>query len=46
MTHLYKDYVWFYSCVNTIAQDLLGFPLLFFTSSRKDKKMVDAGFQD
>jgi HK97 family phage portal protein len=43
LTHPYKDHVWVYSCVNAIAQNLMGIPLLFFTGSRKDKKLVEAG---
>jgi len=42
LTHPYKDHVWVYSCVNAIAQNLMGIPLLFFTGSRKDKKLVEA----
>jgi len=37
LTHHYKDHVWVYSCVNAIAPNLMGIPLLFFTASRKDK---------
>ncbi len=36
LTHPYKDHVWVYSCVNAIAQNLTGIPLLFFTGSRKE----------
>jgi hypothetical protein len=43
LTYPYKDHVWVYSCVNTIAQNPMGIPLLFFTGSRKDKKLVEAG---
>jgi HK97 family phage portal protein len=43
LTHPYKDHVWVYSCVNAIAQNLMGIPLLFFTGSRKDKKLVETG---
>jgi hypothetical protein len=42
LTHPCKDHVWVYSCVNDIAQNLMGIPLLFFTGSRKDKKLVES----
>jgi len=43
LTHPYKDHVWVNACVNAIAQNLMGIRLLFFTGSRKDKKLVEAG---
>lgn len=28
LTHPYKDHLWVYACVNVIAQNLMGIPLL------------------
>lgn len=43
VTHPYKQHVWVHACVNAIAQNISGIPLLFFTGSRKNKKLVDSG---
>jgi hypothetical protein len=43
VTHPYKQHVWVHACVNAIAQNISGVPLLFFTGSRKNKKLVDSG---
>ncbi len=43
VTHPYKQHVWVHACVNAIAQNISGVPLLFFTGSRKNKKLVESG---
>jgi HK97 family phage portal protein len=43
VTHPYNQHVWVHACVNAIAQNISGVPLLFFTGSRKNKKLVDSG---
>src|SRR5271157_5358886 len=42
VTHPYRQHVWVNACVNAIAQNISGVPLLFFTGSRKNKKIVDS----
>jgi HK97 family phage portal protein len=43
VTQPYKQHVWVHACVNAIAQNISGVPLLFFTGSRKNKQLVDKG---
>jgi HK97 family phage portal protein len=43
VTHPYKQHVWVHACVNAIAQNISGVPLLFFTGNRKNKKLIDSG---
>ncbi|MGO9572479.1 MAG: phage portal protein, partial [Desulfomonilaceae bacterium] len=43
VTHPYKQHVWVHACVNAIAQNIAGVPLLFCTGSRKNKKIVESG---
>lgn len=43
VTHPYKQHVWVHACVNAIAQNIAGVPLLFCTGSRKNKKIVEFG---
>lgn len=38
----YREHVWVYACINAIAQNISGVPLLFFAGSRKDKKLVES----
>ena len=41
VTHPYRQHVWVHACVNAIAQNIAGVPLLFCTGSRKNKKIVE-----
>ncbi len=43
VTHPYKQHVWVHACVNAIAQNIAGVPLLFCAGSRKNKKIVESG---
>jgi len=41
ITQPYSQHAWVYGCISAIAQNIAGIPLLFFTGSRKDKKLVE-----
>ena len=43
ITQPYANHAWVYACISHIAQSIAGVPLLFFTGSRKDKKLVESG---
>uniref|UniRef100_A0A7V4G827 Phage portal protein n=1 Tax=Desulfobacca acetoxidans TaxID=60893 RepID=A0A7V4G827_9BACT len=38
----YREHVWVYACVNAIAQNISGVPLLFKTGPRKDPKVAES----
>lgn len=39
----YSQHAWVYGCVSAIAQNIMGIPLLFYTGTRKDKRLVGTG---
>jgi HK97 family phage portal protein len=41
LTQPYREHVWVYACVNTIAQSVSSVPLLFKAGPRKDPKVVE-----
>ena len=43
VTQPYANHAWVYACISHIAQSIAGVPLLFFTGSRKDKKLMETG---
>ena len=42
LTQPYREHVWVYACVNAIAQNISGVPLLFKTGPRKDPKVAES----
>gem|GEM_PF-831509 len=42
LTQPYREHVWVYACVNAIAQNISGVPLLFKTGTRKDSQVLES----
>ena len=42
VTHPYRQHVWVNACVNAIAQNISGIPLIYFTGTRKNKRLVES----
>ncbi len=43
ITRPYSQHAWVYGCVNAIAQNIMGIPLLFYGGTRKNKQLVESG---